>query len=149
MVQKIPRWESELWSYLSASDGMRCPLYEHCHVRLIGKWCLDDERERLDQLLDSGRYRLNDLRFIESECGTCGGKRTIWRKRGGGWQGGKCPVCARHPGKAKCPVCGGSGWAGVCPTCKGNKQITCAECNGTGKKPAAVSASAQMPIASN
>ncbi len=86
---------------------------------------------------------------VYRECGTCGGKRMTWRKRGSGSQPGKCPMCARHPGKAKCPVCGGSGWAGVCPTCEGNKQITCTECNGTGKKPAAVSASAQMPIASN
>ena len=68
--ERVPRWESELWSYLNSSDGMHCPFYEHCHVRLIGKWCLDDERERLDQILDSERYRLNDLRFIG--CGTCG-----------------------------------------------------------------------------
>ncbi|MBA7663110.1 hypothetical protein ES703_71149 [subsurface metagenome] len=54
---KTPKWESELWSYISQSDGQHCPAYSHCQVRLKGEWCADDNRDVLENL-----YRDNDFR---------------------------------------------------------------------------------------
>jgi hypothetical protein len=33
MGQKIPEWESELWSYVSTSDGKHCPFLNQCPYR--------------------------------------------------------------------------------------------------------------------
>jgi len=70
MVGKSPRWESELWSYIGSSDGTHCPLYSHCHIRKKGDWCPDDNRKRLDNLVDCKRFNLSDYDFVE--CGACG-----------------------------------------------------------------------------
>ena len=70
----IPRWEAELWSYVSSGDGMRCPLYDHCQLKLKkrGGWCVDDNRERLQRLLDERQTNLDAYDFIESEAkGRC------------------------------------------------------------------------------
>jgi len=50
-AEKIPRWEAELWSYLSKGDGIHCPIYESCHLRLQGGWCLS-EHEQYYQLMN-------------------------------------------------------------------------------------------------
>ena len=42
MARKIPKWETELWSYISNSDGTHCPLYDSCQLRLRGCPCFDD-----------------------------------------------------------------------------------------------------------
>ena len=69
---KIPRWEAELWSYLSGSDGIRCPLYSHRLVTKRGGWCPDEYRERLNQLLDERQFNFHSYDFIESEAkGSC------------------------------------------------------------------------------
>jgi len=37
---KTPKWESELWSYISQGDGEHCPEYSQCQVRLRGNGVL-------------------------------------------------------------------------------------------------------------
>ena len=69
--ERVPKWESGLWSFICSGDGRHCPLYGNCISRRSGEWCADDKKERLEQLLDSQEYRLNDLKFIEY--GTCNG----------------------------------------------------------------------------
>ena len=32
MERKTPSWESELWSYLSAGDGINCPIFQSCPI---------------------------------------------------------------------------------------------------------------------
>jgi len=71
MVGKIPRWQSQLWSYVSRGTGEHCPFYSHCHIRLDGKWCPDDNRKHIERLLDHEQCNLSDYNFIE--CGACGG----------------------------------------------------------------------------
>jgi hypothetical protein len=66
---KIPKWETELWAYVSSGDGMHCPLYNHCQVRQNGGWCADDHREHVNQLLDE-QFNLSD--YDCTKCGTCG-----------------------------------------------------------------------------
>ncbi len=70
MVGKTPRWEAELWSYLGSGDGVHCPLYDQCQNRQGGGWCPDDNKERLNHLVDE-RFNLRSYDFVE--CGACGG----------------------------------------------------------------------------
>ena len=71
MAAKIPRWETELWSYISSGDGENCPFCNGCPIKLRGKWCPDEHKLRIAQLLDDEQFDLTDYDFIE--CGTCGG----------------------------------------------------------------------------
>jgi len=67
MAGKIPRWEAELWSYLSSGDGMHCPFYGHCQIKKRGAWCPDENRERVNRLLDERQFNPHSYDFIESE----------------------------------------------------------------------------------
>lgn len=68
-VVKIPKWEAELWSYVSSGDGMICPLRNYRPVREKGTWCPDEYRGRLNQLLDEKRFNFSSYDFIDSEAG--------------------------------------------------------------------------------
>ncbi len=48
--QKIPKWESELWSYLSRGDGINCPLHDDCETKRNGGLCIDDHKDKLGGL---------------------------------------------------------------------------------------------------
>jgi len=71
-VGKIPRWEAELWSYVSSGNGINCPLSHCCQVKKRGGWCLDNIREYLAQLLDEGQFNLCNYDFIEAAAGKQG-----------------------------------------------------------------------------
>ncbi len=32
-------WDRELWTYMKAGDGVTCPIFSTCNVRLEGGWC--------------------------------------------------------------------------------------------------------------
>jgi len=72
MVGKIPRWESELWSYISSGDGMCCPLRSHCQARKEYGWCPDKNIEHINQLLDNRQCNLRSCDFVGSEDGRLG-----------------------------------------------------------------------------
>ncbi len=65
MAGKIPKWESELWSYLSGGDGRHCPIYSHCQVRQKGGWCVEDNKERISRLLYRKRVSPGSYDFLE------------------------------------------------------------------------------------
>jgi len=44
-ARKVPKWESELWSYISKGDGVTCPLYDTCETRHHSGWCFNDTKE--------------------------------------------------------------------------------------------------------
>jgi hypothetical protein len=69
MPANIPKWEAELWSYLSQGDGMHCPLHDRCQVSKRDGWCPDGNRERLNRLLDARKFNIRDYDFIEAEAG--------------------------------------------------------------------------------
>jgi len=66
MAAKIPKWEAELWSYLSSGDGERCPLRTHCRTKLACGWCPDENKERLNQFLEQDKVTLQSCDFIET-----------------------------------------------------------------------------------
>ena len=66
-VGKIPRWEAELWSYVSSGDGIRCPLHDHRRLLKRSGWCPDEYRERLNQLLDERQFDFHGYDFIKSD----------------------------------------------------------------------------------
>ena len=70
MTTKTPKWESELWSYLSKGNGERCPSYNCCGWRQRGGWCQHDDTRRLRRLLGCERFRPSSYDFIV--CGVCG-----------------------------------------------------------------------------
>jgi len=66
MAGKISKWESELWSYICSGDGEHCPLHDHCQTRQSGRLCVDDCKEKLSQLLESGnQFNADAYDFIE------------------------------------------------------------------------------------
>ena len=64
MGGRIPRWESELWSYISSGDGEHCPIYDHCQARLRGGLCISEHKEQLDRLLDSSHFDYRNYDFV-------------------------------------------------------------------------------------
>ncbi len=68
MAEKIPKWESELWSYISDGDGVHCPLQSRCRRRFNGSLCIEGKRELLDRLkllLDDDSYPPGDHDVIK------------------------------------------------------------------------------------
>lgn len=49
-TEKIPKWESELWSYMSSGDGVNCPLYDACQSKKKCGWCFSDNQELFEGL---------------------------------------------------------------------------------------------------
>jgi hypothetical protein len=45
MVRGKSSWEDELWSYLDIGDGINCPIYSSCRLRLKGVWCYSEHSE--------------------------------------------------------------------------------------------------------
>jgi len=62
--RRIPKWESELWSYVSSS-GKHCPLYNCCQARQQGAWCLDDNRKHIERLVEKKTFNSRNFDFIE------------------------------------------------------------------------------------
>jgi hypothetical protein len=73
-ARKIPRWETELWSYLSKGDGIHCPIYHSCSFRLQGGWCLSEHEEYyqlMNNFLDDEAPDLTDPASIKFEFPAC------------------------------------------------------------------------------
>lgn len=70
MIANIPKWETELWSYIGSGDGKHCPLLNECPLRGTHGDCLDNLTERISHLLGANTFSLNDYDFIE--CQKCG-----------------------------------------------------------------------------
>ncbi len=45
-------WEGEFFHFLSEGDGNHCPLWENCALRKNGKWCIDDDYEKILPVYD-------------------------------------------------------------------------------------------------
>lgn len=65
-AKKVPKWESDLWGYLSSGDGMQCPTYNRCQKRLKGGWCPSDNLDRIACLLDDRQFKISKYPFIGS-----------------------------------------------------------------------------------
>jgi hypothetical protein len=66
---KIPKWEIELWSYVSSGDGTCCPLYNRCQIRGRGGWCPDENKETINCLLDEREFNFHSCGSIGNEAG--------------------------------------------------------------------------------
>ncbi len=64
-TRKTPKWESQLWSYVSQGDGEHCPEYSHCQVRLEEEWCADDNKGVLEKLYRDDDFRPEKYGVIE------------------------------------------------------------------------------------
>lgn len=73
-VEKVPKWESELWSYISSGDGEHCPLYPDCRFRLRDSQCLGDDKkyfQRVSTLLDDDESILSGSKPAKPEFIRC------------------------------------------------------------------------------
>ena len=60
MGGKTPRWEAELWTYLSKGDGQHCPIYNSCQIRLDSSLCADDHIDLLEKLYRDDSFRAEE-----------------------------------------------------------------------------------------
>ncbi len=67
MAGKVPRWESELWSYLSSGDGEHCPLSDRCRTRKEHSWCVSEHSAEIIQLLEERQFNIAKYDFIKAE----------------------------------------------------------------------------------
>jgi hypothetical protein len=82
MGKRTPRWETELWSYLSQGDGINCPIYQTCELRLQGVWCLSDHEdyyEARNELIDDDDPDIADPAGIELKFPSCPRSGRIFR----------------------------------------------------------------------
>jgi len=63
--ERIPKWESELWSYISSSDGEHCPLYATCISKPQGNLCPCDYVGYVQELLATRQFDPADYDFLE------------------------------------------------------------------------------------
>jgi len=68
---KIPKWEVELWSYISGGDGISCPACNYCQWRLSGGWCRSDNLDYIAQLLDDRQFSATKYDLV-CKGGKCG-----------------------------------------------------------------------------
>ncbi len=70
----IADWESELWSYLSQSDGIKCPIFQFCTYRIQGGWCLSEHPQcygAITAFVDSDKPDINDLEKLNCHVHSC------------------------------------------------------------------------------
>jgi len=65
MVEKIPKWEAKLWSYVGTGDGRHCPIINRCEIKEKCGWCLDANRGHFNRLFNGGRFDINNPDFIK------------------------------------------------------------------------------------
>ncbi len=82
MLQRTPKWERELWSYVSNGDGDNCPVYISCQARLNGArchcplhnqsqarfgggWCISGQAEQIVQVVEEMPLCASNYGFIE------------------------------------------------------------------------------------
>jgi hypothetical protein len=72
IMPKVTSWEIELWSYLSSGDGKSCPVSNCCQSKGRGGWCLDENKESINCLLDEREFDFHSHDFMGSEAeGIC------------------------------------------------------------------------------
>lgn len=71
----------------------------------------------------------------EFDCRACNGTGQCSDCNGSGRydNGHRTVVCRRCKGTGECPTCNGGNYHFYCPVCDGDGDVSCGECNGTGK----------------
>lgn len=64
---KIPRWESQLWSYVGSGDGEDCPIHDQCQINKRNGWCPGAHRDYVKKLLDMKIFNLSSFNYLPSE----------------------------------------------------------------------------------
>jgi hypothetical protein len=76
MKEGIESWESELWTYINAGDGIRCPLSDSCQLEKEGAACFNSEEERentkkIHRLMDNDEIDFADNKRIDLKFSEC------------------------------------------------------------------------------
>jgi hypothetical protein len=82
MEKKTPRWESELWSYLSSGDGTHCPMSASCRLKKDGILCLSDDEnyiKLINEFTDDDEIELTNPASVSLEIPVCPGSGRIFQ----------------------------------------------------------------------
>jgi hypothetical protein len=74
MEKKTPRWESELWSYLSSGDGINCPVYKSCQLKKNDVGCYNKNERYLkliSEFIDKDELESNNPPSVKSKLSLC------------------------------------------------------------------------------
>jgi hypothetical protein len=74
MERKTPRWEAELWSYLSKGDGTNCPMYPSCQLRGNNVRCYSENLgyfKLVTEFIDEDGLELNNPAGEKLKFPTC------------------------------------------------------------------------------
>ena len=66
-TRKVPKWETELWSYISSGDGMHCPLYDRCRSRKEYGWCVAEHIKEINQVIENRTFKASKCNFVRPE----------------------------------------------------------------------------------
>ena len=66
-LEKVSKWESDLWSYISKGDGEHCPLYDRCRIRKECSWCVSEHSTEIGQLLEKRQFDIAKSDFVKVE----------------------------------------------------------------------------------
>jgi hypothetical protein len=82
MKRRTPKWESELWSYLSRGDGINCPMYPSCPLRVENVRCYNENTgyfKLVSEFIDEERLELDNPTGVKFEFPTCPSSGRIFR----------------------------------------------------------------------
>jgi hypothetical protein len=82
MEKKTPKWESELWAYLSSGDGTSCPMYPSCQLRGGNVRCFsenEDYFQLVNEFVDKDEPELHAPSISKLEFLTCPGSGRVFR----------------------------------------------------------------------
>ena len=81
MKAAASKGETELWRYMSLGDGIKCPIYESCRLRLHRVRCICDNEEYYQALSEfvDGTADFSDPASIEFEFYKCPGGGRIFK----------------------------------------------------------------------
>lgn len=59
-------WEVRFWNMIAKSNGNECPVYRHCFARVRNGWCPNEDKYKINMVIDNNKFNKNEYNFIKS-----------------------------------------------------------------------------------
>ena len=70
LVNESPNYNPNLLYFLNSSNGISCPLKDHCQPNRRNDWCIDDYFERMNRVAEKKKFKVTDYNFVK-RCKSC------------------------------------------------------------------------------